>query len=144
MDWPGLTSKCGQAVFFGWAHWCNKHSMFLRLELCCSHISGLHGVCRMTLPGLLISLEEAVVVRSLFSALVHTTQHAASMRTKQKACSTSSSGSIHLLWFPHFQFARDAILVLAGIELIFFLVVGGVLCFGFGLKIMLMITHWLF
>lgn len=94
-------------VFFGGAHCCDEHSIFLRLGLCCSQISSFHAAYRMTIPGLLISLEEAVMVRSLFSDLVHTILHADSKRKKEKPCTTSSFGSIHLLWFPHFQFARD-------------------------------------
>jgi len=47
---------------------------------------------------------------------------------------------------PQLQSAHKenkTVLALAGIELIFFLVAGVVLCFGFGMKIMLII-YWCF
>lgn len=58
--------------------------MLLRLGRCCPHIFGLHVACRMTLPGLLISLEEAVMVRSISSDLVHKILHAASRRKEDR------------------------------------------------------------
>lgn len=58
--------------------------MFEKLGLSFSPISGFHAACRMTLLGLLISLEEAVIGRSLFSDLVHTIVHAASEGKKEK------------------------------------------------------------
>lgn len=54
-DWPGLTSKQEWAVFLGEPLTAMSTACFLGWN--CSHISGFHAACKMTLPELLISLE---------------------------------------------------------------------------------------